>query len=110
MVDRHKLDKSAQQGRKSMEEQTFGALLRRLRDERELTQEELGKQAYVSASYISKLEREDRPPSGKIAEILADCLRLQGADRVEFVSTARSAREWHKTDQARLRETRPSPN
>ncbi len=91
-----------------MDEENFGALLRRWRQQRELTQEDLGKKAGVSESYISKLERGDRPPAEKIVNALAGCLKLEGADRVKFVKAARLARDVHQADRA-SEETRPSP-
>src|SRR5262245_43230499 len=68
----------------------FALLLKRLRHERELTQEELAERAGVSARLVSDLERSvvHRPRRDTIA-MLADGLKLEGDERASFVAVAR---------------------
>jgi predicted ATPase/transcriptional regulator with XRE-family HTH domain/Tfp pilus assembly protein PilF len=68
----------------------FGHLLKRLRTAQDLTQEELAERAYVSARLISDLERGTiHRPRRDTTQLLADGLRLQGADRESFIALAR---------------------
>jgi transcriptional regulator with XRE-family HTH domain len=62
---------------------SFGALLRRYRGERGLTQEELGERAGLHAQEISQLERSvvRRPRSTTVA-FLADALMLDARGHV----------------------------
>jgi transcriptional regulator with XRE-family HTH domain len=70
---------------------TFGALLRRLRTDAGLTQEELAEAAGVSSRSISDLERGiNLTPRRDTARLLADALNLVGRARVEFEAAARS--------------------
>jgi transcriptional regulator with XRE-family HTH domain len=69
---------------------TFGGLLRRLRREAGLTQEELAERAGVSARTVSDLEREVAlTPRNETARLLADALNLTGAARESFETVAR---------------------
>jgi tetratricopeptide (TPR) repeat protein/transcriptional regulator with XRE-family HTH domain len=69
---------------------TFGGLLRRLRTEAGLTQEELAEAAGVSARAVSDLERGINLTARKdTARLLADALGLNGPARAEFEASAR---------------------
>lgn len=68
----------------------IGALLRRLREEAGLTQEELAERAGVSARTISDTERGVRRRLyADTAGRLAIALALEGADRTSFINVAR---------------------
>ena len=69
---------------------TFAALLRRLRTEAGLTQEELAEAACVSVRSVSDWERGiTRTAHREPARLLADALGLSGAARTEFDAIAR---------------------
>ena len=69
---------------------TFGTLLRQLRTDAGLTQEELAEAAGISARSVSDLERGINLTARKdTARLLADALRLTGAARAEFEAAAR---------------------
>jgi tetratricopeptide (TPR) repeat protein/transcriptional regulator with XRE-family HTH domain len=69
---------------------TFGGLLRRLRTEAGLTQEELAEAAGVSPRSVSDLERGINLTARKdTARLLADALQLTGPARTEFEAAAR---------------------
>jgi predicted ATPase/transcriptional regulator with XRE-family HTH domain len=68
----------------------FGALLRRLRQEAGLTQEELAERAGLSVRGISDLERGvNRTARRTSARLYADALGLAGAERRRFLEAAR---------------------
>ena len=68
----------------------FAVLLRRLRAEAKLTQEELAEAARVSSRSVSDLERGIiRAPRKDTAELLADGLGLDGQVRLLFMEAAR---------------------
>ena len=69
---------------------TFGGLLRQLRTDAGLTQEELAAAAEVSTRSVSDLERGINLTARKdTARLLADALHLTGAARVGFEAAAR---------------------
>ncbi|MGH3407595.1 MAG: helix-turn-helix domain-containing protein [Streptosporangiaceae bacterium] len=69
---------------------SFAGLLRRLRGEARLTQEELAEAAGLSPRSVSDLERGiNRTARKDTALLLADALRLTGQVRVLFVAAAR---------------------
>ncbi len=69
---------------------SFGDLLRYLRSQERLTQEELAEKASVSLRAISDLERGVNLTARKeTTRLLADALKLSGATRAEFESAAR---------------------
>jgi|GEM_PF-808196 len=71
----------------------FGTLLRRYRAERELSQEELGERARLSAAAISALERGvRRAPYRETVALLAAALSLDDAALGEFTAAAKRAR------------------
>src|SRR5215469_3552587 len=68
----------------------FGGLLRQLRDEAGLTQEELAEAARVSQRAVSDLERGiNRTARKDTALLLADALSLSGPTRELFIAAAR---------------------
>lgn len=68
----------------------FGLLVKRLRMAEGLTQEDLAERSMVSARLISDLERGSRHrPRNDTIQLLADGLRLSGANREAFVALAR---------------------
>ena len=72
----------------------FGPLLRRLRAEAGLTQEQLGDAARISARTVSDLERGiSALPRGHTARLLADALGLAGSQRRAFDAAARGLAE-----------------
>jgi tetratricopeptide (TPR) repeat protein/transcriptional regulator with XRE-family HTH domain len=69
---------------------TFASLLRKLRTEAQLTQEELAEAAGVSPRSVSDLERGvTRTARKDTARLLADALQLTGPARAEFEAVAR---------------------
>ena len=69
--------------------QGFGPLLRQLRDDAGLTQEELAEAASLSPRSISDLERGINATARKqTARLLADALGLTGPQRAHFEATA----------------------
>ena len=76
----------------------FAALLRELRTNAGLTQEELAEAAQLSVRTISDLERGIYPTARKeTARLLADALRLAGDARAEFEAVARGRRPAQQT-------------
>ena len=70
--------------------QSFGGLLRQLRTEARLTQEELADAAHLSPRSVSDLERGvNRTARKDTAEFLAEALGLDGPARTSFVAAAR---------------------
>jgi DNA-binding XRE family transcriptional regulator len=69
---------------------TFAELLRRLRAEAGLTQEEIASAAALSPRTVSDLERGINQSTRKVtAQLLADALKLTGPAREEFMAAAR---------------------
>lgn len=88
------------------DENSFGAVLRRLRTSRSLTQEELAEQAGLSVKAVSALERGERKrPYPHTVRALAAALHLDDADRsllgaavpASARPAARSAGTWSVT-------------
>ena len=69
--------------------EVFGALIRRLRTERGLTQEALAERTELSVSYIGFIERGENVPTLTIVLNLADALNADAADLVREVSRKR---------------------
>src|SRR6202020_1114330 len=68
----------------------YAELLRQLRAEQGLTQEELAAAAGISPRTISDLERAiNQTPRRATAELLADALELTGPRRAQFMAAAR---------------------
>ncbi|MFI6225947.1 ATP-binding protein [Micromonospora echinospora] len=79
-----------------VQREQFGGLLRTLRLERGLTQEELAEAAGSSVRGIREMERgRVRSPQRRTVVLLADALRLAGPDRDRFVALARAQRQPH---------------
>jgi len=57
--------------------QLFGRRLRRLREARQLTQQELGEQADLSFKYLGAIERGEENPSLKVITKLAGALGVE---------------------------------
>jgi tetratricopeptide (TPR) repeat protein/transcriptional regulator with XRE-family HTH domain len=98
------------------EPMTFGALLRRLRAEAGLTQEELAEAASLSPRSVSDLERGiNLTPRKETARLLADALQLAGPARAAFEAAARGrtaggeipARGWPASGMAAATRTLP---
>jgi transcriptional regulator with XRE-family HTH domain len=69
---------------------TFSTLLRQLRTDAGLTQEELAEAAMLSSRSVSDLERGINQTARKeTARLLADALRLEGPVRAAFEAAAR---------------------
>src|SRR6202453_1540618 len=69
---------------------TFAGLLRKLRTEARLTQEELAEAAALSPRSVSDLERGiAATPRRETVRLLADALNLTGQARTEFEAVAR---------------------
>jgi class 3 adenylate cyclase len=71
---------------------SFGYWLRRRRKALDLTQAQLAQQVNCSLDLIQKIETDRRRPSRPLAEQLANCLRLEGDERVAFLQAARAER------------------
>jgi transcriptional regulator with XRE-family HTH domain/tetratricopeptide (TPR) repeat protein len=72
---------------------TFALLLRRLRDDAQLTQEELADAATLSPRSVSDLERGVNRTARKVtAQLLARALSLEGQAQALFVAAARGLR------------------
>src|SRR5690242_20569292 len=69
----------------------FGAWLRGLRAQRDLTQERLATQAGCAVQTIRTFESGSRHPSWTLAERLADALELPASERARFISMARAS-------------------
>ncbi len=82
---------------------TFGAVLRQLRVEAGLTQEELAEAARLSPRSVSDLERGIHPTARKdTARLLADALGLAGPARTGFEAAARGRAPADAVPTARL--------
>lgn len=57
-------------------ETTFGGLLKEARLKMELTQQQLGDMVGVDDSYINRLEKGTRPPTGRILDNIANALQI----------------------------------
>ena len=75
------------------EEFTFGSWLRQRRKELSITQEELAERLGISWIALRKLESGERHPSGQVALLLADYLRLPADEHQAFVAFARTGRQ-----------------
>lgn len=68
---------------------SFGDWIRRRRKALDLTQEELAQRVGCSASFIFKLEADERRPSRQIAELLVKHLEIPSDQRDRFLNVAR---------------------
>ena len=69
--------------------EAFGAIIRRLRTKRGLTQEKLAELADLNVSYIGFLERGENVPTLTIVLNLANALEVKAADLVGEVARKR---------------------
>lgn len=68
---------------------SFGAWVRSLRKQLDLTQAELGRRTGCSAAAIRKIEADERRPSRQLAELLVVALQIPNAQREQFLHLAR---------------------
>jgi transcriptional regulator with XRE-family HTH domain len=62
------------------EAEKFGTIVRTLREERNLTQDQLAERAGVSATYIGFIERGDNVPTLTIILQIASALKIRSSD------------------------------
>jgi len=75
-------------------QEIIGRVIRRERQDRQLTIKELGDKAGLSEIYVGEIERGQKYPSAKVLESLADAMDLDLADLLEFMAEEiRSERE-----------------
>ena len=67
-------------------EEIIGRVIRRERQDRQLTIKELGDKAGLSEIYVGEIERGQKYPSSKVLESLARALDLDIADLLEFMA------------------------
>ncbi len=68
---------------------SFGLWIRQRRRLLDLTQDALAAKVGCSLSAIRKIEADERRPSRQVAELLADALQIQAAERATFLRIAR---------------------
>ena len=68
---------------------TFGEWLRQSRNELRLTRQEFAGRVGCSVSMLRKIEGGERRPSGQIAELIANVLKIPPAEHPTFVRVAR---------------------
>jgi transcriptional regulator with XRE-family HTH domain len=73
-------------------ERSFGQVLRKLREDRGLSQEELGFESGYHRTYISQLERGQKSPSLQTVFQLAKALRLRTSEFIAAVESVLSRR------------------
>ncbi|HKP51872.1 MAG TPA: tetratricopeptide repeat protein [Chloroflexia bacterium] len=95
-------------GAKSNTERSFSSWLKERRKALGLSRKELAERVGCSEVTIVKLEMEERRPSRQIAELLAQCLELEEAERAAFVELARYPPGQQGKEQAARRETVPN--
>lgn len=74
-----------------MADVSFGEWLKRQRNAKGLTQEQLARQVGCAAITLRKIEAEERRPSEQIATRLADIFNIPSKDRENFLRYARGA-------------------
>src|SRR5260370_1160603 len=67
-------------------EEIMGRVIRRERQDRQLTIKELGDKAVLSEIYVGEIERGQKYPSSKVLESLARALDLDIADLLELMA------------------------
>ena len=67
-------------------QEIMGRVIRRERQDRQLTIKELGDKAGLSEIYVGEIERGQKYPSSKVLESLARALDLDIADLLEFMA------------------------
>ena len=63
--------------------ETFGKNVRRVRKERDLSQEELAHKVRLAVTYVGQLERGIRNPTLKVVEDLAKALKVKPLDLLQ---------------------------
>lgn len=80
-------------------QEIMGRVIRRERQDRQLTIKELGEKAGLSEIYVGEIERGQKYPSSKVLESLASALDLDIADLLELMAEEiRIEREPHTTN------------
>src|SRR2546429_7021530 len=75
-------------------QEIIGRVIRRERQDRQLTIKELGDKAGLSEIYVGEIERGQKYPSARVLESLADALEMDVADLLEAMAEEiRSERE-----------------
>jgi len=74
---------------KDPDAERFGAAIRRLRDERGWTQDELASRAGMNASYLGFVERGENVPTLTVILLLAETLGVDAGDLVRQVARRR---------------------
>lgn len=95
-----------------MTEVSFGEWLKRQRNSRGLTQEQLAHQIGCATITLRKIESEERHPSAQIAERLADIFDIPANDYEDFLRYARGALRYAPGDREvgkPWRESKASP-
>lgn len=67
-------------------QEVLGRVIRRERQERNLTIKELGEKAGLSEIYVGEIERGQKYPSSRVLESLAQALDLDIADLLELIA------------------------
>src|SRR5579871_5287217 len=67
-------------------QEIMGRVIRRERQDRQMTIKELGEKAGLSEIYVGEIERGQKYPSSKVLESLADALDLDMADLLELMA------------------------
>ena len=67
-------------------QEVIGRVIRRERQDRQLTIKELGDKAGLSEIYVGEIERGQKYPSSKVLESLADALDIDMADLLELLA------------------------
>lgn len=81
---------------------SFGYWLRRRRKALDLTQEQLAQSVSCSRFAIRKIEADERRPSKRLAERLADKLVIPAAERAAFLEVARAVRSADRLEMDRM--------
>ncbi len=80
-------------------QEIIGRVIRRERQERQLTIKELGDKAGLSEIYVGEIERGQKYPSAKVLESLAHALDMDIADLLELMAEeVRAEREPQHTN------------
>ena len=75
-----------------MVDHAFGNVLRKLRNEREMSQEEFGFAAGIHRTYVSQLERGLKSPSLKTLETICDILEIRPSEFMLLLEKEKSRR------------------
>ena len=67
-------------------EEIIGRVVRRERQDRQMTIKELGEKAGLSEIYVGEIERGQKYPSSKVLESLANALEIDMADLLELMA------------------------